>query len=205
MSKYIDKIIYINLDKREDRKNQIEEQFNNYNLEYERFSAIEYKNFGTYGCGMSHLLVLKKAKEQGYKNILIFEDDFEFIVDKETFENELSNLFESGLNFDVCMLAYNLRETDQFDNSSIPSIQKVKFAQTASAYIVNSHYYDKLINLYEWALPLLLTTRKHWIYSNDIVWRKLQNDDNWFYFVNRIGKQRASWSDNDNKFCDYGV
>ena len=32
------------------------------------------------------------------------------------------------------------------------------FAQTASGYIINSNYYDKLITLYEWCLPLLIAS-----------------------------------------------
>lgn len=78
MSTNIDKIIYINLNKRIDRRTDIEKDLNDFNLEYERFEAIETPGFGILGCGQSHLAVLKLAKERGYKNILIFEDDFTF-------------------------------------------------------------------------------------------------------------------------------
>jgi GR25 family glycosyltransferase involved in LPS biosynthesis len=202
MSKFIDKIIYINLNKRVDRRELIEKELSNYNLDYERFEAIECTDFGIYGCGLSHLSVLKIAKERNYKNILILEDDFEFIVTKEVFEQNLTEFFESNIDYNVCMLSYNLNEFLEIDNSVV---NKILFSQTASGYIVNSNYYNVLIELYEWAMPLLMSTRQHWIYANDIVWEKYQRNDNWVYFKNRIGKQRAGFSDNSNNYSDYGV
>jgi ribosomal-protein-serine acetyltransferase len=83
MSSYIDKIIYINLSKRTDRREEIENELNNFNLYYERFEAIPTPECGIYGCGLSHLSVLKLAKERNYKNILILEDDFQFLVQWE--------------------------------------------------------------------------------------------------------------------------
>ena len=58
MSENIDKIIYINLNKRTDRRIQIEAELNDYDLKYERFEAIETPGFGILGCGLSHLQVL---------------------------------------------------------------------------------------------------------------------------------------------------
>ncbi len=59
-------IIYINLNKRTDRRELIEEELNNYKLKYERFEAIDGQNFGLYGCLLSHLNVLKIARDRGY-------------------------------------------------------------------------------------------------------------------------------------------
>jgi glycosyl transferase family 25 len=73
MNKYIDKIIYINLNKRVDRRADIENELNLFSLRYERFSAIEHED-GAIGCALSHLEVLKIAKKNNYKNILILED-----------------------------------------------------------------------------------------------------------------------------------
>jgi glycosyl transferase family 25 len=202
MSKYIDKIIYINLSKRTDRREEIENELNNFNLDYERFEAIPTPDFGIYGCGLSHLSVLKLAKERNYKNILILEDDFEFIVTKDVFEENLNAFFQENKDYNVCMLSYNLHEYLSIENSVV---NKVLFAQTASGYIVNSNYYNKLIELYEWCLPLLISTKQHWLYANDIVWRDYQRQDLWYCFKIRIGKQRASFSDNALCFYDYGV
>ncbi len=200
MSKFIDKIFYINMEKRKDRRELIEDELNKFNLDYERFDAIETAEFGIYGCGLSHLSVLKLAKERNYKNVLILEDDFTFSVTKEEFENELTKFFEQNLEYDVCMLSYNLVNFKEMDNDIVG---KLVYATTASGYLVNNHYYDILIKLYEWALPLLIKTREHWIYANDQIWHLYQNNDKWFYFKKRIGKQRNGYSDTAMNYMSY--
>jgi glycosyl transferase family 25 len=200
MSHNIDKIIYINLNKRTDRREEIESELNKFDLEYERFEAIETPSHGILGCGKSHLSVLKLAKERNYKNILILEDDFMFLVSKEEFEKNLSDFFSLNLPFDVCMLSYNLIKLEELENNVVNKVIEV---QTASGYIVNNHYYDKLIQLYEWALPLLEQTGHHWVYANDQIWKQCQPNDNWYYFKTRLGKQHPSYSDNTEKFEDY--
>jgi GR25 family glycosyltransferase involved in LPS biosynthesis len=66
----IDKIYYINLDKRTDRLKEITEELKKMNLEAIRFSAISHQ-FGAVGCSLSHLSILKHARENKFQNILI--------------------------------------------------------------------------------------------------------------------------------------
>ena len=82
MSHHIPHIFYINLDKRTDRRAEIEQELQQFNLydKAERFPAIPVPNQGILGCTMSHLAVLKLAKERKYKQVLILEDDFFFII-----------------------------------------------------------------------------------------------------------------------------
>lgn len=203
MSHNIDKIVYINLDKRPDRKQSIESQLGEYTLldKSERFAAIDYPKFGIYGCGMSHLSVIKDAKKNGYKNVLILEDDFVFLVEPAVFESELAQFFDANIEFDICMISYVLiRGTTVSEH---PFITRIQEAQTASGYIVNSSYYDTMIALYEDAMPKLLSTRRHWEYANDQIWKKLQIQDNWFCFKTRIGKQMDGYSNNANAFMSY--
>jgi GR25 family glycosyltransferase involved in LPS biosynthesis len=195
---HIDHVFYINLDKRQDRREHIEAQFVQYGIDAERFSAIARPDQGILGCGQSHLEVIRLAKQRKYKNVLIFEDDFEFLVDPDTFHSLLSQLFTTQ--FDVCMLAYNMHEQLPSDHDFLV---RTTFAQTASAYLIQDHYYDNLIGLYEWALPLLQQTKQHWIYANDIVWRDLQKRDTWVAFKTRIGKQIDGYSDNANCYMNY--
>ena len=196
MSKYIDKIFYINLDKREDRKIEIENELSRFNLEGERYSAIYTPESGIVGCGYSHLNVLKLARDRGYNNVLILEDDFQFIVSKEEFEEEMTRFFESGKHYDVLMLSYIVQESAE---TELPFLGKVLNGQTASGYLINKHYINVLIELYEWSIPMLEQTNHHWLYANDHVWKRLQPPHHWFYFKKRIGKQRESYS--DNKMC----
>lgn len=201
MSKNIDGIFYINLDRRTDRREEFEGELKRMELTAERFSAVATPGQGILGCGRSHLAVFKLAKERNYKNVLIFEDDFVFLVSKDQLHELLSQVFDNNVDFDVCMLGYNLKGHEECPE--YPFLKRVRNAETASAYIVNQKYYDTLIELYEWAMPELANTGMHWIYANDQVWKRLQEKDTWYCFSKRIGKQRSGFSDNSNCFREY--
>lgn len=196
----ISKIIYINLDHRTDRKQEIEKELYTFNLtSYKRFPAISNQN-GALGCSKSHLAVIKKAKEYGYKNLLVLEDDFEFIVNKDEFNDQINKLFQ--VPFDVCLLAYN---TPNLYDSQYPFLYKIKDAQTASGYIIQSHYYDTLIAQWEYAIKMFEETNNDAKYTCDQSWKPLQEKDNWYCFKMRIGKQRESYSDIQKGIVDYNV
>ena len=198
-------VYYINLDKRPDRLREICAELEKMDIRGVRFPAIEHAS-GIVGCGYSHLAVLKLARERKLKNVLILEDDFEFLVSKDEFYAILQDFFNSGIPYDVLMLSYNIIEAEAMKNTKNPSIQRIISAQTASGYIVNESMYDRLIALYETNIPLLEQTGKHWIYANDQIWKQLQGPNSeWLATTVRIGKQRASYSDNSRSFQDYGV
>jgi glycosyl transferase family 25 len=107
---YIEGIFYINLDSRVDRRENFLYESTKVGLPYyERFSAItptndelkgpfeidEWRRFRV-GCSLSHLEVVKIAKERGYKNCLIFEDDVVFTRDYkkyiQTYIDELKEI-----------------------------------------------------------------------------------------------------------------
>ena len=190
-------IFYINLDRRVDRRTEIESEFARMSISGERFVGIV-GTPGIVGCGKSHLAILKIARDRGLRNVLIFEDDFQFIISKEELESMLSEFFYSSMPFDVLMLSYDMHKSQPIDDL----VMKVDYATTASAYIVNSCFYDALIELYETNLPLLESTGKHWIYANDQIWRTLQPESRWFAFVKRVGIQRGSYSDNSLIYMD---
>jgi glycosyl transferase family 25 len=186
MANNIDKIIYINLDKHVEKKTVIENQLRYFDLPFERFSGINNPYDGI-GCAQSHLAVLKMARDNRYKNVLILEDDFVFTVTKDEFENAMTKLFTHVPDFDVCMLSYNLQKGDIYQEH--PFLLKNIEAQTASAYLVNHTIYDDLINLYEESNIALEQTRQHWIYAIDMIWKPMQLLKKWYCFSHRMGKQ----------------
>jgi glycosyl transferase, family 25 len=187
MSKYIDAIIYINLDDRPDKKEYMESQLNALGVTYERFSGIYQKKNGV-GCTKSHLAVQKLARERGYKNVLILEDDFTFSVTKEDFERKLTELFETGPVFDVCFLSNTTIEKDEpIEGCSF--LNRAIDVYGAEAYIVQNHYYDAIISTYEIASQKLEETGMHWHYTADRAWVPLLQSDRWYRFVERFGKQ----------------
>lgn len=202
MSKHIDKIFYINLDKREDRKEEIEEELKNYDLfnNSERIQAIPTPGQGILGCTMSHMNAIKLAKERNYTNVLILEDDFQFTIPKEEFENQLTTFFSENIEYNVCMISYNIQRSQP---TIYPFLTKVLEAQTASGYIVHNSFYDKIIELYEWAIPLLHETKQHWNYANDQCWKSLQPESEWFCLTKRCGRQRPGYSDNSENYEDH--
>ena len=101
-----DKIYYINLDRDNDRNDHILNEFVKYNItNYKRISGVIvdelpdislYRNFihrgdkyitGQLGCRRAHLNLINDAKINGYKNILIFEDDIQFNIDPNVLLN----------------------------------------------------------------------------------------------------------------------
>jgi glycosyl transferase family 25 len=194
----IDRIFVINLDKRDDRLKEFQEEYKKYDLDstkYERFSAIYKPSIPAVGCTLSHAEVIKIAKNRGYKNIIIFEDDFMFTVDKDYFYNKLKEFFDMNINFGVLMLEYCT--FDKIDINELVSYTTT--ASGAAGYIVNHTMYDDLINCLSFGAEMLEKTGEHWNYINDQVWKRLQGE-RWLVFNKRIGQQRPSFSDLKNSF-----
>ena len=85
-----DKVYVLNLDKDKNKMKTMNKKLNNYNIKFERFSAINgkklknikllrYGNEGAVGNKKSVIEIIKKAKKNNYKRILLLEDDLIFI------------------------------------------------------------------------------------------------------------------------------
>jgi glycosyl transferase family 25 len=201
MSHYIDAIFYINLDKRVDRKQQIEEELEKFGLKYERFSGLIFPDIHPYyGCSMSHLSILKIARERVYKNVLILEDDFYFNVEKETFEDNMKQLFETKSDFDVFMLAPAPQKVEKDINN--PLFYKIIESSCGAGYLVQSKYYDRIITVLESSLEMFRQTNIFWVYTVDQAWKPLQPSDNWLTTYKFIGRQRRGFSDCGNNISE---
>jgi glycosyl transferase family 25 len=190
----IDKIIYINLDKRTDRRKEIEAEFKRLNITENkiiRFPAIEHE-YSAAGCNLSHAAALKLAKSLSLKNALILEDDFNFIDNIEILYQKVDYFFKKNIEWDVLLFAHCVSQSLPVDNESELRIS-IK-CQNAGGYLVNSHMFEALSQtIYEAADPLA-KTHQHWVYQNDIVWNKYMHTHRWYYF-NYLGYQRESYSD----------
>ena len=116
INNYFDKIYCLNLNNRTDRWKKVSKQFNDFGIIVERWSAIEgdnisneifyefnsnnirekeasdkglVENKNSLACLLSHLEIIKNAKSNGYKKILIFEDDI-FLSDE--FNKEIKSI-----------------------------------------------------------------------------------------------------------------
>ena len=201
MEKYIDKIFYINLDRRLDRRAEIEGELSRMGLSGERFPAIEHVK-GYIGCSLSHLELIKIAKQREYKNVLILEDDFQFSLSKEKLEKNMTTFFESNLSYDLVMLAYNGKPNPESSNGTV---SKVNNAATTAGYLVHTKVYDALIGNYESGIKKLIETDNHRGWAIDKHWRSLLKNKEWYLFNERMGKQRKSYSDIEKRVVNYGV
>ena len=83
-----DKILYINLEHRKDRKKQILEVLKKQGVKdsrIKRIDAIREKYNGHIGCCKSHIKALEYAKQKKYNHVIIFEDDFVFTRSKKKY------------------------------------------------------------------------------------------------------------------------
>lgn len=194
----VDRIFYINLDRHIDRRNAMEDEFSKMDiisieqpnpdnkLTYERFSALECDSVDI-GRGLSHISVLRIAKEREYSNIIIFEDDFVFTVSKEELYKQLSYL--DGVYMDACILSGNLMN---YNNSALtPDLYRLVNARTTSGYLVNCRYIDTLLNCFQTAVDNFERTNNHLLYVIDVAWLRLQATDPWYALKTTIGTQRT--------------
>ncbi len=200
---YIDKVYYINLDKRQDRNIQILQELFKFGINKDkiiRVSATEHM-YGAIGCGASHIRVLKHALDKGYKNIIVLEDDFEFCVSQEIFHNNLKYFLENYPEYKICCLSYNMIKGIHLNDTLIEAIN----AQTTSGYLINHTFYQDVINVFQEGIDGLAKGFHPSTHAIDMIWqRKLQGPGKKFYLMKpKIGKQRSSFSDIEHRFCDY--
>lgn len=84
----------INLDKRQDRLEQVKKEFDYINWNFERYPAIDTDSY--VGCGLSHKSVAKLALGRNYDYVMVCEDDIFFMPYMKNIlpkiENELNTL-----------------------------------------------------------------------------------------------------------------
>jgi glycosyl transferase family 25 len=186
MFDFIEKVIYINLEHRKDRREHIEKQLLCFPSEkIIRLDAIYEKEKGHIGCSKSHVAALKLAIENSWKNCLILEDD------------AVWNKFELGSicleklsqnNFDVIMLGGTAVEYDK-------TTSKLFKCCCATAYLVNQHYYEKLLMVFNESIKRLEIDYNPGMSAIDQVWHHLQKNDNWYIIIPCLMTQIKNYSD----------
>ncbi len=198
----IDKIYYINLTDRTDRNVHFLNQMKKMNIDQnkvQRISAVKHP-LGYIGCGISQISALKNAIDNNYKNIMIFEDDFEFEVDQQKFNEKIKWFFENHNNYNACCMAYNLKKGNIINNQLI----EIYSSYCASAYIVSNQFLPILLDCFKDAVSCLLNGATQESASIDVKWMQLQGQNKKFYgFYPRLGKQTPSYSDIEKKFVSY--
>ena len=193
---HIDKIIYINMDARTDRRAELEAEFARLGIPNDkimRFPASSYNGCPNTGCLVSHANVIHLAYEMGYRNVLVLEDDFRFIEDAAKVNADIGAFFEMKLDWDVLMLttcsAVVIPEYVGYLASRISS------STNGAGYLVNRPMMMELVELFDSNVENLFNTKAHWLYQNDILWKSLMPTKQWYMFNHYLGYQVGGYSD----------
>jgi len=191
MFEFIEKVVYINLEHRTDRRAEIESELSRFPPEkVQRFNAIKHER-GAAGCTKSHIAVLEMAIAEGWSNYLVVEDDATWVNFDKGYQL-LENLSKNP--YDVIVLGSVYPRID--------STYKLSSCQTTTAFIVNNHYYETLLQNFKESLNGFLQTGNYPTYALDQYWKRLQPHGNWYAVVPSMMIQRASFSDIDQCFRD---
>src|SRR5579884_957276 len=197
----IDRLIYINMESRSDRRSEMEAEFQRLNVprdKVERFKAIE-KNPSFLGCSLSHLAVVKQARERKLQHVLILEDDFNFHPDATLVHSCLQTFMRRhGETYNMVLLASNTFKSEPCDEI----VDYVRDAQTCAGYLISHRFFDALISCWEKAYIQLEITGNHGLYMCDMSWKHLQTGPT-YVFRPRLGYQRISKSDLGQNVNDY--
>lgn len=193
-------IFYINLEHRTDRKLHVTNQFQMLGVSAERFNAIKTKS-GAVGCTMSHIKCLELARDRGYEQVLICEDDITF-TDIKTFQQSLTSFHnDKSIEWDFLFISGN----------NAPPYEKVNDycvrttnCRCGTGYIVKKHYYDKLIqNMREGLSFLMRDPTNKPMYALDMYWNKLQQCDKWYLIIPLTVTQAPCYSDIEERNVNY--
>jgi len=219
LNTYFDKIICINLDRRKDRWNHSSKQFRKIGLKVERYSAIDgnpmewdhvrNKNNplgskdtvfkGVAGCMASHVNIWKMAKENNWKNVLIIEDDCDFIPELQNIFNERIKQVPSD--WDLLYLG-GIHETrgGVYKPEKISQhLVKAKRMITTTCYAIKNTCYDLAINT--------VLADEPWFHTavDGYLGAYIQSQCNTYAFHPPLAWQRACFSDIVNGHRDYSV
>lgn len=183
----VDKVIYINLLERKDRRESCELLLNKIfdPDKIIRFNAIKDDN-GSIGCSKSHIECLNIAIKNNWKNVLILEDDIKFNYD------HIDNLYKlSKKDYDVIVLGGTWFSHNVINNNLL-------YCASTTSYLVNNIYYKTLKYNFEQGLNNYLI-RKSYKNTIDYYWNSSQLVDNWKFIYPCIFIQKNCYSSIDKK------
>lgn len=203
---FVDKVVYINLAERKDRRQEIESELSSKIPKNKiiRFNAIR-DSPGHLGCSQSHIKVIEMAIQNGWRNVLVVEDDAKFNKYGQGYQC-LIDLIRQNPNFDVISMG---NTGCSFDRKN----KKLFSGQTTTGYLVNGHYFQTLLNNFRSGYEKLKPTKTmkdpqkrfqlEQKYCVDQYWKHLQKIHNWFVVNPALLVQRPSYSTITNSIVDY--
>jgi glycosyl transferase family 25 len=204
----IDSVIYINLDTRPDRNEEILTELKQINMDMEkvhRLSAVKRK-WGALGASLSHVECMKFIKEKGWKCTLVLEDDAGFeSKDIERWNAgviDINNKIRSE-NYDVIFLGGFVRDPNGPLKTEFKTLYQTKNTSCGHAYIVKGTYAPKIQDCLETAIQMIMKNPpNHEQFHLDNAWTTIMNVDKWFVTIPTLAYQRESFSDIEGKVAN---
>lgn len=194
-------VLYINLDRRSDRRKHITNEFRKIGINHaERVPAI-WNEIGALGCTQSHLKIYNRLiHNKCNKIVMICEDDIEFLISKSRV-TEILNEFASNECLDVICLAYNHQNGIKITNDLIIS-SKIK---TTACYLIKPRVLPCLQQTALFSYNNLKAGKPNRKYAIDVAWQKAQEKFIFGIPQPRAARQIPSHSDITNTYVDYGL
>ena len=136
---------YINLDKRTDRREKMEEQFLQHEINgVQRFSAVSSYSSGPLNCKKSHFEIYKKFLETDYETLLVLEDDCLFLPSLTKNAEEVLNDIYS-VDWDIFWLGCRNRIWPMFYKNKTYKTLSVSHTQS---YLIKRNFCKHLLETY---------------------------------------------------------
>jgi glycosyl transferase family 25 len=213
---FFDHIYVINLPARTDRRQAMEKELQNAGMTFtpgkvELFAAIKpdtaapFASIGYKGCFLSHLSILKLAREQKLNNVLIMEDDLHLAENFHQYEDILLEQLHK-INWDIVHFGYFSKQIIPCHQDCFATFQLLSAEITGTHfYAVNGKVFDRLIDYFELSLRLPLGHPDGGPISPDGVYNLFQSknpDIARLIAIPSLGSQRSSRSDINPQWFD---
>ena len=191
---HVDKVLVINLDRRTDRWQQMQQTLRQLGVPEEkviRISGCEQES-GALGRTLAHLAALNQAQQQGWRNCLVLEDDTVLLTQAKhvtAFNRLLASL--DHLPWEVVLLGARVSSGQPL--TRLPGVIHAVDCEKACAYLVNAPSYPGLIQQMQSDPASLLESR----------WRTMQARGKWLAFYPCISYQRPGFSDIEGQETDH--
>lgn len=204
----IDKVFYINLKHRNDRRIQIENELQTKFLytKAERYEAILHEH-PILGCTMSHITLWRKMVENNWNTIMVIEDDAMLQTSRQNIDRYINGFLEDP-NADVLSISNSCGDHVHYSDL----FERAFNSQTSSCYVIKLHAVKDLLPYY-FKYPEDIFTLKEdhpelgilisWI---DCAWLEYQKVHNFLIpKEEKIVIQRESYSDIQRKVTFYNL
>ena len=195
----IQHVLYINLDKRTDRREHIESELASMGFcqhDITRVEAIDARSNGETPancCARSHVLAIETAIAAGWDTVLIVEDDFMLLESARATWRRWAQFLWHVPTYDIASWSHNCLWASDWPAGGVA---RVRYLQTASAYVVRKAAMTKLRDIIHEAIAINRPFDRHMTL--------IANELGWYALKPPLGQQMPSYSDIELRYVNYG-